>query len=184
MKITKNTVVTVKYKLSDVQGNVIEDNVEPMIYLHGGYDNTLPKIESALEGKDVGYKIEIRLEPEDAFGDYDADLVKVEERSRLPSPVEVGMQFEGVPDDDDDDGELIFTVTDIAEDKVVLDANHPLAGIALHFSLHVTDVRAATADEIEHEHVHDSYGFHEDDDEGDDDEDDSGANEYRSRIIH
>lgn len=183
MKITKNTVVTVKYKLSDVQGNVIEDNNEPMIYLHGGYENTLPKIESALDGKDVGYKIEIQLEPEDAFGDYDADLVKVEPRSRLPDPLEVGMQFEGIPDDEDDDvsGELIFTVTDIAEDKVVLDANHPLAGIALRFSLHVTDVRAATPDEIKHEHVHDSYGFHEDDDE---DDDDGEPGEYRSRVVH
>lgn len=183
MKITKNTVVTVKYKLSDTQGNVIEDTNEPMIYLHGGYENTLPKIESALDGQDVGYKIDLQLEPEDAFGDYDADLVKVEPRSRLPSPIEVGMQFEGIPDEGDDDedeiaDELIFTVTDIAEDKVVLDANHPLAGIALRFSLQVTDVRTATTDEIKHEHVHDSYGFHEDDDEDDE------AGEYRTHVIH
>lgn len=180
MKITKNTVVTVNYKLSDAQGNVIEEGIEPMVYLHGGYENTLPKIEAALDGHEVGYKTSIQLEPEDAFGDYDADLVKVEPRSRLPSPLEVGMQFEGIPDDDDDDmddGELIFTVTEIADDQVVLDANHPLAGIALHFNLQVFDVRAATEEEIQHEHVHDSYGFHEDDEEDDGDA-------YRTHSIH
>jgi len=180
MKITKNTVVTVKYKLSDAQGKVIEEGVEPMVYLHGGYENTLPRIEAALDGKEIGFKTEIQLEPEDAFGDYDADLVKVEPRSRLPSPLEVGMQFEGIPDEDEDDdeeGELIFTVTEIADDQVVLDGNHPLAGIALRFNLEVSDVRAATEEEIMHEHVHDSYGFHESDEEDDGDE-------YRTHSIH
>jgi len=184
MNITKNTVVTVKYKLSDAQGKVIEEGVEPMVYLHGGYENTLPKIEAALDGKKIGYKTEIQLEPEDAFGDYDADLVKVEPRSRLPDPLEVGMQFEGVPDgedEDDDGGELIFTVTEIADDKVVLDANHPLAGIALRFNLQVMEVRAATEEEIKHQHVHESYGFHVDDD----DDDDAGeGDEYRTHSIH
>ncbi|TDK67620.1 FKBP-type peptidyl-prolyl cis-trans isomerase [Sapientia aquatica] len=180
MKIGKNTVVTVEYSLSDAQGNVIEEGNEPMIYLHGGYENTLPKIEEALDGQELGYKTEIQLEPEDAFGEYDAELVKVEPRNRLPSPLEVGMQFEGVPDSEDEsEDELIFTVTDIADDKVVLDGNHPLAGIALRFSLHVTEVRAATEDEIKHEHVHDSYGHHEEDDD-----DDGMDGEYRTHIIH
>lgn len=185
MKIGKNMVVTVAYKLSDAQSNVIEEATVPMVYLHGGYENTLPKIEEALEGQEVGFKVNIQLEPEDAFGDYDADLVKVEARDRLPSPLEVGMQFEGVPDEDEDDMEedLIFTVTDIADDKVVLDANHPLAGMALRFSLHVTDIRPATEEEIKHEHVHDSYGFHEDDDD-DDDNDDNSSDEYRTHLIH
>jgi FKBP-type peptidyl-prolyl cis-trans isomerase SlyD len=177
MKITKNTVVTVKYKLSDAQGNVLEEG-QPMVYLHGGYDNTLPKIEAALEGKGEDYKTELQVEPEDAFGDYDANLVRVEPRDRFPGELEVGMQFEGIPDDDEDEEEgLIFTITDIAEDKVVLDANHPLAGMALRFSLHVTAVRAANEEEIQHQHVHDSYGFHEDD--GDDESD-----EYRTRVLH
>lgn len=183
MNITKNTVVTVKYKLSDAQGKVIEEGIEPMVYLHGGYENTLPKIEAALDGKKVGYKTEIQLEPEDAFGDYDTDLVKVEPRSRLPGKLEVGMQFEGIPDDDEeeeDNGELIFTVTDIADDKVVLDANHPYAGIALRFNLQVMEVRAATEEEIKHQHVHDSYGFHEDDDDDDVGEGDA----YRTHSIH
>jgi FKBP-type peptidyl-prolyl cis-trans isomerase SlyD len=182
MKITKNTVVTVKYKLSDAQGKVIEEGVEPMVYLHGGYENTLPKIEAALEGQKVGYKTDIQLEPEDAFGDYDANLVKVEPRNRLPSPLEVGMQFEGIPDDEDDDiDELIFTVTEIADDQVVLDANHPLAGIALRFNLQVMEVRAATEDEIKHQHVHDSYGFHEDDE---DDEGNMGSELTKKKTPH
>jgi FKBP-type peptidyl-prolyl cis-trans isomerase SlyD len=181
MKIAKNTVVTVHYKLSDAQGTLIEDGQEPMVYLHGGYENTLPKIEEALEGKVAGFDTTIQVEPEDAFGEYDADLVKVEERKNLPTPLEVGMQFEGTPDGDDDGDALIFTVTDVADDKVVLDGNHPLAGIALRFSLNVADVRAASDEEIAHGHVHGAHGHHDDDD--DEDEDDSG-NEYRSHPIH
>ena len=181
MKITKNTVVTVHYKLSDAQGTLIEDGQEPMVYLHGGYENTLPKIEEALEGKVAGFDTTIQVEPEDAFGEYDADLVKVEERKNLPTPLEVGMQFEGTPDGDDDGDALVFTVTDVADDKVVLDGNHPLAGMALRFTLNVADVRAATDEEIAHGHVHGAHGHH--DDEDDEDEDDAG-NEYRSHPIH
>ena len=181
MKIAKNTVVTVHYKLSDAQGTLIEDGQEPMVYLHGGYENTLPKIEEALEGKVAGFDTTIQVEPEDAFGEYDADLVKVEERKNLPTPLEVGMQFEGMPDGDDDGDALVFTVTDVADDKVVLDGNHPLAGMALRFTLNVTDVRAATDEEIAHGHVHGAHGHH--DDEDDEDEDDAG-NEYRSHPIH
>ena len=155
MKIAKNTVVTVEYKLSDAQGDLIEEGREPMVYLHGGYENTLPKIEEALEGKEAGFEDTIQVEPEDAFGEYDANLVKIEPRNRLPEPLEVGMQFEGSPEaEDEDEQPLIFTVTDIADDKVVLDGNHPLAGMALRFTLKVTEVRAATEEEIAHEHVH------------------------------
>ena len=71
MKIAKNTVVTLHYKLSDAQNNLIEESREPMVYLHGGYENTLPKIEEALEGKDVGFQATIQVEPDDAFGEYD-----------------------------------------------------------------------------------------------------------------
>lgn len=178
MKIVKNTVVTVQYKLSDAQDNLIEDGLEPMVYLHGGYENTLPKIEEALEGKEAGFNTTIQVEPADAFGEYDAELVKVEPRNRLPTPLEVGMQFEGMPDGDDEDSALLFTVTDVADDKVVLDGNHPLAGISLRFTLNITDVRVASDEEIAHGHVHGAHGHHEDDDE-----DDSG-NEYRSHPIH
>ncbi len=177
MKIAKNTVVTVEYSLSDTLGNLIEQGQEPMVYLHGGYENTLPKIEEALDGKAVGFNETIQVEPEDAFGEYDAELVKIEDRARLPSPIEVGMQFEGTPDESDDGESIIFTVTEIAEGKVVLDGNHPLAGIALRFTLNVIDVREATEEEIVHGHVHGAHGHHHDDE---DDED----GEYRTYSLH
>lgn len=180
MKIVKNSVVTARYTLKDAQDNLIEEGQEPMVYLHGGYDNIFPKIEEALEGKEAGFSTIIQLNPEDAFGDYDAALVKVEPRNRFPSPLEVGMQFEGMPEETEEteeDEALIFTVTDIAEDKVVLDGNHPLAGIALRFSLTVESVREASDEEVAHGHVHGAHGHH-------DDEDDGMGDEYRSHQIH
>ncbi|KAF1042370.1 MAG: FKBP-type peptidyl-prolyl cis-trans isomerase SlyD [Herbaspirillum frisingense] len=169
MKIAKNTVVSVNYKLSDAQNNLIEESSEPMVYLHGGYHNTLPKIEEALDGKEAGYKVTIQVEPEDAFGEYDSELVKIEPVSRLPQPLEVGMQFEGSPDDDNEET-VIFTVTEVADGKAVLDGNHPLAGIALRFDLSVTEVRAASEEEVAHGHVHGAHGHHHhhDEDEGED----------------
>ena len=172
MKIAKNTVVTVHYKLSDAQGNLIEESRDPMVYLHGGYENTLPKIEEALDGQDVGFETTIQVEPEDAFGEYDPNLIKIEPRNRLPDPVEIGMQFEGTPDSSEAGEEsLIFTVTDVADDKVVLDGNHPLAGMALRFTLNVAGVRNASEEEVAHQHVHGEHGHHHgeagDDEEGD-----------------
>ncbi len=183
MKIAKNTVVTVNYTLSDAQSNLIEDGREPMVYLHGGYENTLPKIEEELDGKEVGYSNTIQIEPDDGFGEYDPALVKIEQRSRLPDPLEVGMQFEGMPDGEDGDEEaMIFTVTDIADDKVVLDGNHPLAGIALRFKLSVAAVRAATEEELVHGHAHGAHGHHQHGD-GDDGEAEAGDH-FRTYPIH
>lgn len=173
MLIAKNTVVTVQYTLSDAQNNVIEENGDPIVYLHGGYDNTLPAIEQALEGKKVGFSVAIQIDPEDAFGEYDPELIRLEDREKLPTPLEIGMQFEGTSEQAaDGEDSIIFVVTDIAEDKVVLDGNHPLAGMALRFSLNVTDVRAATEEEIEHGHPH--FG----------DYDDEGGDQFRSYPIH
>ncbi len=169
MKIAKNTVVSVAYKLSDAQGNLIEESDEPMVYLHGGYDGTFPKIEERLDGHEPGFQTQIQLEPHDAFGDYDPELVKIEARDHFSEPLEVGMQFEGTPEEEDDEFDtLIYTVTDLAEDKVVLDGNHPLAGIALNFALTVQDVREATSEEVERQHPHSARGFGEDDEEDDD----------------
>lgn len=163
MKIAKNTVVTLNYQLSDAQGSLIEESTQPMVYLHGGYQNTLPKIEEALAGQEAGYKVTIQVEPDDAFGEYDATLVKIEPREALPDELEVGMQFEGAPEvtlDDDEADVRIFTVTDIADGKVVLDGNHPLAGISLRFALDVVEVRTASEEEISHRHVHGPHGHH------------------------
>jgi len=162
MKIEKNTVVSLIYRLSDAQGNLIEESADPMIYLHGGYAGTFPKIEELLEGQEIGFETNIQLEPQDAFGDYDAELLRIEQRDRVPEPLEIGMQFEGVPNpdeeedgteflatDDEDEQTLIYTITDLAEDRVILDANHPLAGMALRFWIQVTEVRLASSEEVE-----------------------------------
>ncbi len=154
MKIAKDTVVTVEYVLTDAQNNLIEDEGDPIIYLHGGYENTFTAIEEALEGQEAGYSVQIQIEPEDAFGDYDADLIRLEPRDKFPETLEVGMQFEGEAEEDDadDDQPFIFVVSDIADDMVVLDGNHPLAGIALRFDLKVLEVRTATEEEVEQEY--------------------------------
>ena len=167
MKIGKDRVVTLKYRLTDAQGEFIEETEEPTEYLHGGHEGIFPRVEEALEGREKGYTTTLHLEPQDAFGDYDADQVRVEERSKFPEPLEVGMRFEGVPEDEDEDSEIL-TITDLTADTVVLDANHPLAGVALRFALEVLDVRPATADELEHGHVHGAHDHHDHDDDEDD----------------
>ncbi len=147
MHIAKNTVVSLDVELSDIWGNTIQRSAQPVQYLHGGYGNIFPAAEAALEGKGVKDRVEVRLEPEEAFGDYDENLLRVEPRSRFPEALEIGMRFEGTAAGGDDE-DLIFTVTDIAEDKVVLDANHPLAGMAIKFSCTVVGARPATEVEI------------------------------------
>ena len=147
MQIAKDKVVSLDVRLSDVHGNLIQQSAEAVQYLHGDYDGIFPVVEEALQGKAPGEKIEVRLEPEDAFGEYDAELVQLAERAQFPPELEIGMQFEreGGPEND----LLIHTVTDIADDQVVLDGNHPLAGTALNFACTVVAVREATAGEIE-----------------------------------
>ncbi len=159
MQITKDTVVTLEYKVSDPDGNVIDAGQQPMVYLHGGYDGIFAPIEEALHGKDVGAQLEIKLQPEDAFGDYDESLLRVESLSMFPEGIEVGMQFERAGEEEDDE-DMVFTITDIAGDKVVVDGNHPLAGIALLFACTVQDVRPATGEELTHGHVHGPEGHH------------------------
>jgi FKBP-type peptidyl-prolyl cis-trans isomerase SlyD len=147
MQIDQDTVVSLEVKLADVHGNLIQQSADAVQYLHGGYDGIFPLVEEALQGKAPGDRVEVRLEPEDAFGEYDAELVELAERAQFPPELAVGMQFEqeGGPDNE----LLIFMVTDIAGDQVVLDGNHPLAGMALNFACTVVAVRDATAGEIE-----------------------------------
>jgi FKBP-type peptidyl-prolyl cis-trans isomerase SlyD len=147
MQIVKDTVVALDVHLSDVHGNLIQESAEAVQYLHGGYDGIFPLVEEALQGRQPGEKIEVRLEPEDAFGEYDADLVRLAERAQFPEELQVGMQFE--QESESGDEQFIYTVTDVAQDKVVLDGNHPLAGMALLFACTVVGVRAATPGEIE-----------------------------------
>lgn len=157
MKIAKDTVVTLKYKVADPLGKLIEESKDPMVYLHGGYDNTLPKIEEALDGQDPGFKVNLNLQPEDAFGVRDESLVRVIPKSEFPPGVKVGGQLQGR---NDQGQEHIYTVMKIKGPEVHLDGNHPLAGRALQFSIHVLDVRAASEEEIAHRHVHGEHGHH------------------------
>jgi len=137
LNIFSNTVVTLSYKLFSTDGKLIEESAEPITYLHGGHHGIFPKIEAALAQKKVGESCSVLLEPEDAFGEYDADLVRVEPQDRFPPEIKIGMQFEGYAGSEetnggDDEGQ-VFTVTDIADGKVVVDGNHPLAGQRLRF---------------------------------------------------
>ena len=95
MQIAKNTVVMLSFELLDAQGNVIEKTDEPIAYLHGGYHGIFPLVEQELDGKAAGHSCKVRLAPEDAFGQYDAELVQMETRDKFPPEVAVGMQFEG-----------------------------------------------------------------------------------------
>ena len=158
MKVTANTVVTLRYKVSDLATQkLIDEGRDPMVYLHGGYENTFPKIEAALEGKESGFQATLNLQPEDAFGARDESLVRTIPKSEFPPGVKVGGQLEGR----NDKGEpQIFNVMKIKGPQVILDGNHPLAGKALKFSFTVTEVRAATEEEIAHRHVHGEHGHH------------------------
>jgi FKBP-type peptidyl-prolyl cis-trans isomerase SlyD len=158
VQIGKNTVVSLTYHLSGVDGKLIEQTDQPLTYLHGGYDGIFPLVEQALEGKEAGHACEVRLNPEDAFGEYEEELVRVEPRKLFPPNLKVGMQFEGSSEESGDS--RIYTVTDIAEDKVVVDGNHPLAGQTVVFSCTVTEVRAASKEELAHGHVHGAHGHH------------------------
>ena len=155
MQVVKNTVVTLDYNVTDPDGELVDAGKEPLVYLHGGYDDIFPMIEEALQGKKIGESVVVKLQPDDAFGEYDADLIQIEPRKSFPKELQVGMQFEGLPEGGDEDEVMIYRVTEVADDRVVLDGNHPLAGMALIFTCTVTAVRPASAEEIEHGHIHD-----------------------------
>ena len=158
MQIAMNTVVTMTYHLKNSDGEVLESSSDPVSYLHGGYDNIFPKVEEAMHGKNVGDVVIVDLMPADAFGEFDEELVQIEPVSAFPADeLKVGMQFEG----EDETGEVIlYTVTEIADDKVVVDGNHPWAGERVMFTATVTDVRKAIPEEISHQHVHGEGGHH------------------------
>ena len=156
MNIFANTVVSITFQLYDSDNTLIEQAPEPIAYLHGGHSGIFPKVEEALNFKNVGDRVSVTLEPTDAFGDYDPQLIRMEPLDRLPADVAVG----GYLVAEENDEERVWRVTDIAEGKAVLDGNHELAGQRLRFDATVVDVRPATREEIAHGHVHGAGGHH------------------------
>ncbi|QJW90646.1 peptidylprolyl isomerase [Spirosoma taeanense] len=155
MQITKHKVAAIHYTLRDDAGNVLDSSEgrDPLYYLHGE-GNLIPGMEEGLEGKAKGDKANIDVSPEKGYGRRNPQLVEeVPKRAFGGQPIEVGMQFET------NEGDLI-TVTQVGQDTVTVDANHPLADQNLHFDVEVMEVRDATPDELAHGHVHGPGGHH------------------------
>lgn len=157
MKIDKDTAVTLRLTIAESNGKVIQSGKTPMAYLHGGYDNLFPKLEAALQGQEAGFKATLDLAPEDAFGVRDEALLRTIAKKDFPPGVKVGGELQGYNDKGE---EQIFTVVKIKGDQVMLDGNHPLADKSLRIGVEVLKVRAATAEEITHRHVHGEHGHH------------------------
>jgi len=155
MPITAPCVVALTWRLEDAQDRFIDALDRPVEFLFGG-DDLLPGVEAALSDQHTGFETRVQLEPEQAFGAYDPALVCFEKRAVFPEHLECGMQFDGLPAGSATEGmpkDALYTVTEIYPDHVVLDANHPLAGIALRLRLKVEDVREASQAEIEQRSV-------------------------------
>ena len=154
MKITKDSVVSVDYRLHLGDGEVVDESEpgEPLVYLHG-HGETVPGLENALEGKAAGDKLQVKVSPDEGYGDHDPE--KIEEVPRGEFPDELELKVGNILTATDDDGnEMDFLIKEVKGDAVVVDFNHPLAGKTLHFDVTVREVRAATPEELEHGHVH------------------------------
>ena len=156
--IKKDTVVGLHYQMFDANDQLIDETQQPIVYLHGGYDGIFPLVEEALHDKNVGDEVDITMQPEDAFGEQDPELVRIEDVKVFPVEVEPGMMFEA--DDPEHGGVIIYRVTDVADGKAVVDGNHPLAGMKIRFKAKVDSIREATKEETEHGHVHGPHGHH------------------------
>lgn len=160
MKIAKNHAVSMNYKLKDNKGNVLDksEGRGPLNFIQGA-GNIIPGLEKALEGKTAGDSLNVVVEPKDGYGNINPDLVQTVPRSAFGDidKIEPGMQFNG----QDSQGHVqLITVTHIEGDNIAIDANHPLAGVELHFDVTIEDVRKATEDEISHGHIHEPGQSH------------------------
>ncbi|MDE2128645.1 MAG: peptidylprolyl isomerase [Betaproteobacteria bacterium] len=154
MQAALDTVVTLAWQLTDAQNEPIADDAEGTDFYVGGAD-LLPQISQHLLGKQAGASGQLQIEPHDAFGDYEPTLLRIEDRALFPEVLEPGMQFEHLPPGcRPGESGVIYTVSDIAEGKVVLDGNHPLAGMALRVSYTILDVREPDPDEREAQSAH------------------------------
>lgn len=154
MNIGENCVVSFHYTLTNSDGETLDSSKgrEPLKYLHGAR-NIVPGLEKALEGKSAGEKLTVEVQPDEAYGQVNPDLVQKVPRAAFEGAPEIkaGMQFQA----QGPTGEVqVITVKEVVDDEVTVDANHPLAGEVLHFDIAVEDVREATEDEVAHGHAH------------------------------
>lgn len=157
--VANDTVVQFNYTLTNAEGEVLDQSRgEPLAYLHG-HHNIIPGLEKQMEGKSAGDKFKAVIAPADAYGEYLAEAVQEVPRANFQGvdSIEVGMQFQSQTDDGH---VMLVTVKDVNDDAVVVDGNHPLAGVELTFDVEIVEVRAATADEIAHGHAHGVGGHH------------------------
>lgn len=159
MHITKDKVVTLDFKLWDSSGELLdssEDN-DPLLYLHGA-SNIPDGLEAALEGKALGDKVDITLEPAQGYGERLDELVQKAKQEDIQGldKFEEGMQFPA----ETEQGVFVFTIIEVSEDEVLLDGNHPLAGETIRFAVTVSEIREASAEEAEHGHAHGPGGHH------------------------
>lgn len=153
MQISKDNVVGIRYTLKDLEGKTLDSNVDgaPLYYLQG-HSNIIIGLEEQLEGKSQGDNVDVKIEPAKAYGEHDSNLKVNIPKDQFPpeATLEVNMQFEASGGGQ----RQIFTIKEVADDHVVADGNHPLAGVTLHFQVEVLEVREATSDELAHGHVH------------------------------
>ncbi|MGB5622390.1 MAG: peptidylprolyl isomerase [Gammaproteobacteria bacterium] len=154
MKIQANCVVSIHYKLTNEAGEELDCSAgqDPLSYLHGT-NSLIPGLESALTGQTAGDKLQVTVQPGDAYGDVNPELVQTVPISAFDSPenVKAGVQFQA----QGPDGQMqLITVQEVTDDGVTINANHPLAGQVLHFDVTIENVREASAEEVAHGHVH------------------------------
>ena len=153
MQVADNMAVSIHYTLTNDDGEVLDSSIgdEALVYLHGG-GNIISGLEKALHGKAAGDKFNVRIAPEDAYGELMEEMIQVISRDMFEGidNIEVGMQFHA----DVSSGTGVVTVVNIEDDDITIDGNHPLAGLALTFAVEVIDVRPATEEEAAHGHIH------------------------------
>lgn len=159
MKVEKNHVISIDYTLKDDQGEILDtsDGRGPLLFIQG-IGNIIPGLEKALEGKVIGDHVKVRIAPEDAYGVREDSLIQKVPKDQFETPdtLEIGMQFEV----ETEQGHMVVSVVQIEEFHIMVDGNHPLAGVPLNFDVRIKDIRSASKEEMAHGHVHGAGGHH------------------------